>query len=238
MATRTLPGTEVGPRMIHLDMVDYSLVHGGQTLPILKQVSLSVARGQVVGLLGPSGSGKSTLLALLAGVERPTQGRIQVNGVAFDTLSTDALARFRRQHLGIVFQDFHLVPTLTAWENVALPLDLAGLPDSRPQAMAMLEQVGLAHRTTHRPAELSGGEQQRVAIARAFVSRPALILADEPTGNLDQNTSRHIIDLLFSFAKQWSTTLFLVTHDPQLAGRTDQQFYLRDGRLAEHNGCA
>ncbi len=223
--------------MIHLDNVFYSLVHGGQPLPILRDISLSVARGEVAGLLGPSGSGKSTLLALLAGVERPTAGRIQVNGAWLNNLSADALARFRRQHVGIVFQDFHLVPTLTAWENVALPLDLAGLPESRPRAMAMLEQVGLAHRTTHRPAELSGGEQQRVAIARAFVTRPALILADEPTGNLDQDTSRHIIDLLFSCAGQWGSTLFLVTHDPQLAHRADHRFHLVDGRLEASAPC-
>ncbi|MEO5351635.1 MAG: ABC transporter ATP-binding protein [Magnetococcus sp. XQGC-1] len=219
--------------MIHLDGVAYTLEHNGRTLPILRDISLSVERGRVVGLLGPSGSGKSTLLALLAGVERPTRGRIQVNGVWLNPLSADDLARFRRQHLGIVFQDFYLVPTLTAWENVALPLELAGVADCRQRAMAMLEQVGLAARTDHRPAELSGGEQQRVAIARAFVSRPALILADEPTGNLDQDTSRHIIDLLLSFAKQWGTTLFMVTHDAHLASRTDFCFHLLDGRLEE-----
>lgn len=217
--------------MIYLDQVTYSLEHNGRTLHILRDISLAVERGQVVGLLGPSGSGKSTLLALLAGVERPTRGRVQVNGIWLTPLSADALARFRRQHLGIVFQDFHLVPTLTAWENVALPLELAGLPNSRQRAMAMLEQVGLAARTTHRPAELSGGEQQRVAIARAFVTSPPLILADEPTGNLDQETSRHIIDLLLSFARQWGSTLFLVTHDPQLASRTDRCFHLLDGQL-------
>ncbi|MEO5363408.1 MAG: ABC transporter ATP-binding protein [Magnetococcus sp. DMHC-8] len=223
--------------MIHLDKVFYTRVHGGQCLPILRDISFAVARGEVVGLLGPSGSGKSTLLALLSGVEQPTAGRIQVNGVRFDGLSVDGLARFRRQHLGVVFQDFHLVPTLTAWENVALPLDLAGLPESRSQALAMLEQVGLGHRITHRPAELSGGEQQRVAIARAFVTRPALILADEPTGNLDQDTSRQIIDLLFACAGQWGATLFLVTHDPQLAGRTGRRLHLVDGRLGESPPC-
>ncbi|MEO5341422.1 MAG: ABC transporter ATP-binding protein [Magnetococcus sp. MYC-9] len=223
--------------MIHLKQVHYSLVHGGQTLHILKDITFSITRQQAVALLGPSGSGKSTLLALLAGVERPSQGQIQVNGVLLNPLSTDKLARFRRHHLGIVFQDFHLLPTLTAWENVALPLDLAGTPESRPRAMALLEQVGLAHRSRHRPGELSGGEQQRVAIARAFVGHPALILADEPTGNLDQDTSRQVIDLLFSLAQQWGTTLFLVTHDPQLADRADRRLCLRDGRLADDAPC-
>ena len=224
---------KTGADMIHLDQVYYSRVHGGQTLHILKNISLSIAKQQAVGLLGPSGSGKSSLLALLAGVERPTQGHIQVNGIPLNGLSADALALFRRQHLGIVFQDFHLVPTLTAWENVALPLDLAGQPESRSQAMAMLEQMGLAQRSSHRPGELSGGEQQRVALARAFISRPALILADEPTGNLDQDTSRQVIDLLFSCAEQWGSTLFLVTHDPQLASRADQRLCLIDGQLTD-----
>ena len=245
--------------MIYLDAVNYALVHGGQTLQILKDVSFSVAKEQVVGLLGPSGSGKSTLLALLAGVERPSQGCIRVHGVTFNDLSSDALARFRRQYLGVVFQDFHLVPTLTALENVALPLVLAQADSYeerlslrcvnfvkrlfsphmkkntqiRDQALEMLDLVGLAQRTTHRPAELSGGEQQRVAIARAFIAQPALILADEPTGNLDQDTSRHIVDLLFSFAKQWQTTLFFVTHDMQLANRADQCLHLTDGRIQE-----
>ncbi|MBF0161043.1 MAG: ABC transporter ATP-binding protein [Magnetococcales bacterium] len=219
--------------MIHLDRVCYARVHGGQTLHILKNISLSIARGEAVGLLGPSGSGKSSLLALLAGVEHPTQGHVQVNGVRLDGLSADALALFRRQHLGIVFQDFHLVPTLTAWENVALPLDLAGQPESRPRALEMLARMGLAPRSNHRPGELSGGEQQRVAIARAFISRPALILADEPTGNLDQDTSRQVIDLLFSCAAQWGSTLFLVTHDPQLAQRADRCLRLVDGQLTD-----
>ncbi|MBF0583474.1 MAG: ABC transporter ATP-binding protein [Magnetococcales bacterium] len=223
--------------MIHLDQVSFSLVHSGQKLSILKNISLSVAKGEVVGLLGPSGSGKSTLLALLAGVEQATAGVVQVNGIRLNGLSSDQLAHFRRQHLGVVFQDFHLVPTLTAWENVALPLDLAGLPGSRQRAMAMLEQVGLAHRTDHRPTELSGGEQQRVAIARAFVGCPSLILADEPTGNLDQNTSQHIIDLLFSCVAAWGSTLFLVTHDPQLARRADRCLHLVDGCLEGAQPC-
>ncbi|MBF0184010.1 MAG: ABC transporter ATP-binding protein [Magnetococcales bacterium] len=217
--------------MIHLDKVSYSVAHAGRRLTLLQEISLHVPREQAVSLLGPSGSGKSTLLALLAGVERPDQGRICLDGVALHTLSEAELARFRRQRLGVVFQEFHLLPTLNAWENVALPLQLAGQGEGRQQAMQLLEQVGLAHRSQHRPAELSGGEQQRVAIARAFVHRPALILADEPTGNLDQQTSRHIIDLLFACAAQWHSTLFLVTHDPQLASRADRSLTLLDGRL-------
>ncbi|MBF0097095.1 MAG: ABC transporter ATP-binding protein [Magnetococcales bacterium] len=217
--------------MIHLDKVFYSVIHSGRRLPLLHDISLQVPRGQAVALLGPSGSGKSTLLALLAGIEQPEQGRIHLDGVELTALSDDARARFRRQRLGVVFQDFHLLPTLSAWENVALPLQLAGVGEGRTEALQLLQQVGLAHRCEHRPAELSGGEQQRVAIARAFVHRPALILADEPTGNLDQQTSRQIIDLLFDCAAAWGSTLFLVTHDAQLAGRAQRALTLLDGRL-------
>ncbi len=207
------------------------MIHSGRRLPLLHDISLQVPRGQAVALLGPSGSGKSTLLALLAGIEQPEQGRIHLDGVELTALSDDARARFRRQRLGVVFQDFHLLPTLSAWENVALPLQLAGVGEGRTEALQLLQQVGLAHRCEHRPAELSGGEQQRVAIARAFVHRPALILADEPTGNLDQQTSRQIIDLLFDCAAAWGSTLFLVTHDAQLAGRAQRALTLLDGRL-------
>ncbi|WP_130472494.1 ABC transporter ATP-binding protein [Candidatus Magnetaquicoccus inordinatus] len=218
--------------MIHLDKVSYSVAHLGQPLTLLQEISFHIPPGEAVSLLGPSGSGKSTLLALLAGVERPDRGSIRIDGVELTALGDDDLARFRRQRVGVVFQDFHLLPTLSAWENVALPLQLAGKGEGYNEAMQLLEQVGLRQRSQHRPAELSGGEQQRVAIARAFIHRPQLILADEPTGNLDQHTSKQIIDLLFSWAAEWGITLFLVTHDPQLASRAVRSLALMDGRLA------
>ncbi len=219
--------------MVTLEKLDYTLGHAGRSLEILQQIDLTIPQGQIVGLVGPSGSGKSSLLALIAGVERPSSGRIIVNGTDFTGLSQDRLARFRRDHLGIVFQDFHLVSALTALENVALPLELAGKGDAMDRARELLELVGLGQRLDHRPSELSGGEQQRVAIARAFVARPSLILADEPTGNLDQDTSRRIMDLLFSLVRQWRATLLLVTHDAALAARADRHLQLVDGRLRE-----
>ncbi|MBF0425014.1 MAG: ABC transporter ATP-binding protein [Magnetococcales bacterium] len=217
--------------MIRLEAVTYSVPHGADTVDILRGVDLHVGPGEVVGLTGPSGSGKSSLLALIAGVERPVGGRVVVGGQDLAALDADRLARFRRERLGIVFQAFHLLPALTALENVALPLELAAVPDARKRAREMLEQVGLAHRLDHRPPHLSGGEQQRVAIARAFVPRPALILADELTGNLDQQTSTHVTDLLFDLVTQWGTTLLLVTHDLHLARRTQRCLRLEDGRI-------
>ncbi|MBF0453738.1 MAG: ABC transporter ATP-binding protein [Magnetococcales bacterium] len=219
--------------MITIKDVEYSLIHDSQTLTILKGVNLQVSAGQVVSLVGPSGSGKSTLLALIAGVEAATGGMVRVNGYDFNGRSADDLARFRRRNIGIVFQDFHLVSTLTALENVALPLTLAGTKNASQQAEEMLERVGLSHRLSHRPRELSGGEKQRVAIARAFVTRPGLILADEPTGNLDQDTSQRIMDLLFDMVQRWKTTFFLVTHDNELVGRMDRQFRLSQGGVVQ-----
>ncbi|MBF0155443.1 MAG: ABC transporter ATP-binding protein [Magnetococcales bacterium] len=218
--------------MIRLDSVTYSVSHGADTITILRGVDLHVHPGEVVGLMGPSGSGKSSLLALIAGVERPVKGRVVVDGLDLGTLDQDRLARLRRDRLGMVFQAFHLLPSLTALENVALPLELAAVRDARERAQEMLEQVGLAHRLGHRPPHLSGGEQQRVAIARAFVTRPALLLADEFTGNLDRQTSTHVVDLLFALVAQWGTTMLLVTHDPELARRTQRCLRLENGTLS------
>ncbi len=196
---------------------------------ILRGLDFDIAAGETVALLGPSGSGKTSLLMLLAGLERPTAGTISLAGEELAGLSEDALARLRRRYIGIVFQAFHLISSMTALENVAVPLELAGRADAR--ARAALEAVGLGHRLTHLPSTLSGGEQQRVAIARAFSAAPRLILADEPTGNLDQATGREIISLLFAEQRAHATTLLLVTHDPALAARCERRVYLADGRL-------
>ncbi len=198
---------------------------------ILRGLDFDIAAGETVALLGPSGSGKTSLLMLLAGLERPTAGTISLAGEELAGLSEDALARLRRRYIGIVFQAFHLISSMTALENVAVPLELAGRADARARARAALEAVGLGHRLTHLPSTLSGGEQQRVAIARAFSAAPRLILADEPTGNLDQATGREIISLLFAEQRAHATTLLLVTHDPALAARCERRVYLADGRL-------
>ncbi|MBF0446975.1 MAG: ABC transporter ATP-binding protein [Magnetococcales bacterium] len=219
--------------MIKLESINYSLIHGQKQLTILRKVDLTIKAGQMVSLVGPSGSGKSSLLALIAGVETPSSGEIQVNGFSYRGCSADRLARFRGQNMGIVFQDFHLVPALTALENVALPLVLQGDDRADEQAREMLDRVGLSHRLSHAPTALSGGEKQRVAIARAFVTRPPLILADEPTGNLDQETSVRIMDLLFDLVQGWKTTLFLVTHDLGLVRQMDGRFRLEAGVLVD-----
>ncbi len=198
---------------------------------ILRGITLSVASGEVVGIVGPSGSGKSTLMMLLGGLEQPTAGTVRVAGHDLGTLDEDSLARFRRHHVGIVFQAFHLVPTMTAEENVAVPLEFAGARDAFARARAALESVGLGHRLKHYPAQLSGGEQQRVALARAFVAEPTLLLADEPTGNLDRATGAAVMDLLFGLRKRHGTTLVLITHDPSLAERCDRIVSLADGRI-------
>ncbi len=217
--------------MIMMSSVEYALVHAGRRLEILRGVELAVAAGEIVALTGPSGSGKSSLLALIAGVERPTSGSIRVGGMELVGRSQDDLARLRRSRMGIVFQDFHLIPTLTALENVALPLELSGAPEAMDRARLMLDQVGLRDRADHRPLEMSGGEQQRVAIARAFVARPALILADEPTGNLDLETGGRIMELLFRLARSWHAAMVLVTHNPELADRADRHYRLDGGTL-------
>lgn len=196
---------------------------------ILRGVDLALQEGEAVGLVGPSGSGKTTLLLLLAGLERPTAGRLVVAGHDLSALSEEELARFRRETIGIVFQAFHLVPTMTALENVAVPLEFAGRADAFARARAALEAVGLGHRLSHYPAELSGGEQQHVAVARAFVAEPRLILADEPTGNLDRATGERVMELLFSLRARRGTTLLLITHDPALAARCDRVLHIEDG---------
>jgi putative ABC transport system ATP-binding protein len=190
-----------------------------------------VPAGQFVAIAGPSGSGKSTLLGLVAGLDQPSAGRIEVAGVEITALDEDALARFRLDHVGYVFQSYHLIPTLTAEENVAVPLELAGVPDAGGRARALLAEVGLAERGHHYPVQLSGGEQQRVAVARAMARKPPLLLADEPTGNLDSATGKQIIDLLVGANRRLGTTLVLVTHDAALAAHADRVVTLRDGRI-------
>jgi putative ABC transport system ATP-binding protein len=207
------------------------LVIGGRPVDVLTEVSLGVPARQFVAVAGPSGSGKSTLLGLIAGLDRPTTGRIVVNGVDLTGLGEDALARFRRDTIGYVFQSFHLIPTLTALENVAVPLELAADPDALERAQALLREVGLEERAHHYPVQLSGGEQQRVAVARAVARRPTLLLADEPTGNLDSATGKQIIDLLVALNHNLGSTLVLVTHDPALAALADRVITLRDGRI-------
>jgi len=200
---------------------------------ILRGVDLEVPAGASVALLGPSGSGKSSLMAVLAGLERANGGSIRVAGLDFTTMDEDELARARRGRIGIVLQAFHLLPTMTALENVAVPLELAGIGDPFGRAAAELEAVGLGHRLTHYPAQLSGGEQQRVAIARAMASEPAIIFADEPTGNLDTATGHAIIDLIFARRAALGATLLIITHDPELAEHCDRVVVMHDGRIEE-----
>jgi putative ABC transport system ATP-binding protein len=198
---------------------------------ILRGIDLDIAHGEAVGLVGPSGSGKTSLLMVLAGLEQVTSGSILLDGREITRLDEDALARLRRQQIGIVFQAFHLIPTMTALENVAVPLELAGVRDAMSRARSALDAVGLSHRQTHLPGQLSGGEQQRVALARAFAPEPALLLADEPTGNLDHATGETVIDLLFALRRRTGTTLLLITHDRDLAARCDRQVHLSDGQV-------
>jgi putative ABC transport system ATP-binding protein len=216
---------------IEIRDLDLKLGRGAARVHVLKSISLDIARGEAVGLVGPSGSGKSTLLMTMAGLERADSGSIRVDGVTLGDLSEDALARFRGAKIGIVFQAFHLIPTMTALENVAAPLELAGAGDAFARAAAELEAVGLAERMVHYPAQLSGGEQQRVALARALAPQPSLLIADEPTGNLDEATGRAIIELLFELRAARGATLVLVTHDLALAGRCDRMIRLRSGRI-------
>ena len=202
------------------------------TLTILAEVDLQIAAGETVAIVGASGAGKSTLLALLAGLDEPSAGRVWLNGAELTALDEDGRAAVRARHVGFVFQSFHLVPSLTAIENVMLPLELAGLPNARSAAAEVLAQVNLSPRREHYPRQLSGGEQQRVAIARAFVTRPALLFADEPTGNLDSVTGERIIDLLFDLNKAAQTTLVVVTHDQAIAQRCSRIIKIEAGRLA------
>ena len=217
--------------LVQLDEVSLTLSSAAGPVDILRGVSLRIDTGETVAVVGPSGSGKTTLLMVLAGLERPSGGRAILAGHDLGRLDENALARLRRRHVGIVFQSFHLLPTMTALENVAIPVELAGLPDPLTLAAAALGQVGLGHRLGHYPGQLSGGEQQRVAIARAMVAGPALLLADEPTGNLDTATGRAVIDCLFEEHARLGSALLLITHEAALAERCDRQLQLADGRI-------
>ena len=224
---------DIGKPLILLEDVRLTLTSAAGPVNVLRGISATIDSGSTIGLVGPSGSGKSTLMMVLGGLERVSSGKVEIAGTDLNALSEDALARFRRDRIGIVFQSFHLVPTMTALENVAIPLELAGRADAFSVAAAGLEAVGLKDRVLHYPSQLSGGEQQRVAIARAFAPQPALLLADEPTGNLDGETGKHVIDLLFALHAERGTTLLLITHDPALAERCDRIIHLRDGQIAE-----
>ena len=211
--------------------VHLSLGRGAARVHILKGISLEIGEGEAIGLVGPSGSGKSTLLMTMAGLERPDSGRIAIGGERIDHLGEDALARFRGERIGIVFQSFHLIPTMTALENVAIPLELAGRADAFATAKRELVGVGLGERLSHYPGQLSGGEQQRVALARALAPDPRILVADEPTGNLDEASGSKIIDLMFALKRERGGTLVLVTHDSGLAARCDRMIRLRSGQI-------
>jgi putative ABC transport system ATP-binding protein len=221
------------PTVPLIDLSDIHLTLGSAAgqVNILRGVDLRVDRGETVAVVGPSGSGKSTMMMIVAGLERPTTGSVRVAGTDFGALDEDGLALFRRRNIGIVFQAFHLIATMTALENVAVPLELAGVADAFDRARAGLKIVGLGERVEHYPGQLSGGEQQRVALARAFAAEPALLLADEPTGNLDGTTGAAIIDLMFELQRKRDATLLLITHDQDLAARCDRTVHMHDGRL-------
>ena len=217
--------------IVSLQDVHLTLPSRAGPVDILRGIDLTVSPGEALGIVGPSGSGKTTLLMVIAGLERISSGAITVNGTPLAGKNEDALARFRRDAIGIVFQSFHLIATMTALENVAVPLEFKGVADAMTRATKHLERVGLAHRLTHYPGQLSGGEQQRVAIARALASGAKIILADEPTGNLDIDTGATIMDLLFTLKQEEGATLLLITHDPALAKRCDRIASVRDGRI-------
>jgi putative ABC transport system ATP-binding protein len=217
--------------MITISHLSMRLTAGGRPVTILDDLTLDIPAKQMVAVMGPSGSGKSTLLGLMAGLDRPTAGSITLDGVDITSLSESRMARFRRTKIGYIFQSFHLIPTLTALENVLVPLELAGSISAKDQAVELLQAVGLQDRADHYPVQLSGGEQQRVAVARAFACRPPILLADEPTGNLDSMTGRHVMDLVLSLHRDYGTTLVLVTHDPAIASLMHRVIALRDGRI-------
>ena len=217
--------------MIAVQHLTMQLTAAGERVSILDDVSFDIPDKQMVAIVGPSGSGKSTLLGLIAGLDRPTSGTIWLNGTEISRLREEAMARMRLATIGYIFQSFHLIPTLTAVENVAVPLELAGKLDARQRAQEVLREVGLGHRLSHYPVQLSGGEQQRVAVARAFACRPPILLADEPTGNLDSSTGQQIIDLILALHRDMGTTLVLVTHDHTLASSMERVISFRDGRI-------
>ena len=227
------PPSNPSATLVHVRDLHLTVPSAAGSVNILSGVDLDVGTGEAVGIVGPSGSGKTSLLMVLAGLEQATSGTVEVAGQSLVGRDEDALAKFRRANVGIVFQAFHLIPAMTALENVAVPLELAGVADAGERARAGLAAVGLGHRLTHLPGQLSGGEQQRVALARAFAARPRLLLADEPTGNLDHATGISVMDLLFEMRATLGTTLLLITHDPALAARCGRTIRIVDGRVSE-----
>ena len=228
-----MPDSRSPEPMVDLQDVRLSLASAAGNVDILRGLDLDVGTGESIAVVGPSGAGKSTMMMIVAGLERADSGGVRVAGTDLAGLGEDALALFRRDHVGIVFQSFHLIPTMTALENVATPLELAGVTDAFERAQAELDAVGLGHRSGHYPAQLSGGEQQRVALARALAPRPAILLADEPTGNLDEANGAAVMDLLFGLRDRYGATLIMVTHAPELAARCDRVVRLRDGHLLD-----
>ncbi len=222
--------------MIELRQVSKTVMSGTEPLTILHPLTLQIPKGQFVAIVGPSGSGKSTLLGLIAGLDSPTSGEVVIDGVDITALGEDALAKLRGEKIGFVFQFFHLIPSLTAYENVAVPMEISGAVDARPRTEALLDEVGLRGRAHHYPSQLSGGEQQRVALARALANDPPIVLADEPTGNLDSHNGRHIMDLLRTVHSRRGSTIVLVTHDAELAAMAAARLVLRDGRVVEQTG--
>jgi putative ABC transport system ATP-binding protein len=223
--------------MIELRQVSKTVMSGAEPLTILHPLTLQIPKGQFVAVVGPSGSGKSTLLGLVAGLDSPTTGQVLIDGVDITALGEDALARLRGEKIGFVFQFFHLIPSLTAYENVAVPMEIAGAADTKTRTDALLDEVGLRGRAHHYPSQLSGGEQQRVALARALANDPPIVLADEPTGNLDSHNGRLIMELLRTVHARRGSTIVLVTHDAELAAMADARLVLRDGRVVEHTGA-
>ncbi len=222
--------------LVNIVNLNLSLIGGAGPVNILRGVDLTISKGETISIVGPSGAGKTTLLMALSGLEKASSGQIKVAGVDLAAINEDELAHFRREHVGIVFQSFHLIPTMTALENVALPLEFASVKNPTELAKAALEKTGLGDRIHHFPGELSGGEQQRVALARAFVVKPVLLLADEPTGNLDRETGQTVMNLLFELQEEHGTTLVLVTHDENLASRCHRTIHMVDGQLSEFIG--